>query len=374
MGSEFAAFVALAEQVERLVVEAARSATGRASGALAVAELPLAELAELARQVDAIGLDYALLTADRPRPDDDPWLSLARQVLSLAGALEDRGPEQVEVARRSPGDEGIGLLCLDPSRWLGPRLAALGGFVGLSATLSPPEFHRDLLGLDPDKVDVVVVPSPFPAERRKVLVASRVSTAFKDREQHAAPTAALVSACVAEVPGNVAVYFPSFAMLDDLVGRMRVDGRELLVQRPGMDDALRAAAIEALADGGAPKVLCAVLGGVFAEGIDLPPGALDAVIVVSPALPPVGLERDLLREHYEARFRAGFLYASLVPGTTRVVQAAGRLIRRPEDRGVIVLVDRRFRWREVLSLLPAEWAPELAPEPAHAIRAFFDPS
>ena len=62
-----------------------------------------------------------------------------------------------------------------------------------------------------------------------------------------------------------------------------------------------------------------------------------------PALPPVGLERDLLQEHYEGRYGQGFRYASLVPGMTRVVQAAGRLIRRLEDRGVVVLLDRRFR-------------------------------
>ncbi|MEZ4238108.1 MAG: helicase C-terminal domain-containing protein [Myxococcota bacterium] len=182
--------------------------------------------------------------------------------------------------------------------------------------------------------------------------------------------------CVAEVPGNVAVYFPSFAMLDDLVPRARASPAVFscgwVVQARGMDEALREEALRQLSSDGPPRVLCAVLGGVFAEGVDLPPGALDAVIVVGPALPPVGLERDLLREHYEGRFGEGFRLASLVPGLTRVVQAAGRLIRRPEDRGVVVLMDRRFRWRDVLALLPEGWDPQVAADPVSEIRGFFE--
>lgn len=373
-GPEFGPFVALAQRIEGLVLRTAHGPVGRVAGDLAVAEPPADALRALAAELDAVALDYALLRAERPpsgASDDDPWVTLARQVLRFSAALDERGDETVALVGRAEGAERLQLLCLDPSRHLGPRIARLGGFVGLSATLSPPAFYRDLLGLDAQKLDVVTVGSPFPPKHRKVLVAPRVSTAFRDREKHAEPTARLVSACAEAVPGNVAVYFPSFAMLDDIVGRLAIPGRELVVQRPGMDDALRAEALARLGTGGPPKVLCAVLGGVFAEGIDLPAGALAAVIVVSPALPPVGLERDLLREHYEARYGAGFLYASLVPGMTRVVQAAGRLHRRPEDRGVIVLVDRRFRWRDVAALLPAEWRPSVETDPVPEIRAFF---
>lgn len=371
-GPDYGPFVALAERIEALVTQIAYGPVGRTGGELAVVDPQTPAWQDLAAEIDAVGLDYALLKADRPvaeASDDDPWLSLARQVLRFAAV--DPTEDLVSLAGRSEGNERVQHTCLDPSRYLGGRIAALGGFVGLSATLSPHRFYRDLLGLDPEKLDVVVVPSPFPPERRQVMVASRISTAFKDREQHAGPTAKLLADCVAAVPGNVAIYFPSFAMADDIVGRLVIPGRELLVQRSGMDDTLRAEALARLSEPGAPKVLCAVLGGVFAEGIDLPPGALDAVFVVGPALPPIGLERDLLREYYETKFGAGFLYASLVPGMTRVVQAAGRLIRRPEDRGVILLIDRRFRWRDVIELLPGDWGITLPGDPAAAIRGFF---
>lgn len=406
-GAEFAPFVGLAERIERLVVETARAAAPHAVRDRATAALPEAEVHALAREVDQLGIDYALLRADRPAPGaNDAWVALARAVLRLASGLDARDQRRadpnppgfdadvdldpdphatvvrdggavgdtVSIAHTAVGDERIGLWCLDPSGYLRPRLAALGGFVGLSATLRPAAFHRDLLGLPADRTDVVSVPSPFPPERRKVIVAPRISTAYKDREQHAGPTAALLARCVAAVPGNTAIYFPSFAMLGDIVGRVPRDpAREWLVQQPGMDDALRAEALTRLGGGGPPKVLCAVLGGVFAEGIDLPPGSLRAVIVVGPALPPIGLERDLLRAYFDARFDGqGFAFASLVPGLTRVVQAAGRLIRRPDDHGVIVLVDRRFRWRDLAAMLPSDWAPAVSEDPAPDIRAFFE--
>jgi len=198
-----------------------------------------------------------------------------------------------------------------------------------------------------------------------------VSTAYRDRGPDADRTAGIIGRCVTATPGNVAVYFPSFAMLDDIVGRLDVAGRELLVQRRSMPDADRSEWLRRIASGGAPVVLAAVLGGIFAEGIDLPGGALRAVIVAGPALPPVGLERDLLRSYYERRYGTGFRYASLVPGMTRVVQAAGRLLRSADDRGVIVLVDRRFQWAEIAELMPEEWAVEASEDPSPAVAAFW---
>lgn len=374
-GPAFAPWVALAQRAEALVLETARRPAIRAAEGEKTIALPPKPFRELAADVDALAVDYAHRRAEQSAlsaEDRDPWIELAWRLLTFADALaeEEARPERVPYAVTTPGAESIALLCLDPAPRLGEALAAFGGVVGLSATLSPPEFHRDVLGLPADRTDLLRVPSPFPPEHREVLVAPRISTAWKDRADHADATARLVTAAVAATPGNVAVYFPSFQMLDDIAQRCVFD-RDVVRQHPGMDDGLREEALARLAPGRPRAVLLAVLGGVFAEGIDLPPGSLGTVVVVSPALPPVGLARELLREHLEARFGDGFRYASLVPGLTRVVQAAGRLHRRPEDRGVIVLVDRRFRWREVLDLLPPEWSPKIEIDPAPAIARFF---
>jgi len=371
----FAPFLELAREIGEAVVEAGGLAVGRARDGVAVAELSVTPWRWLADRIDEVALDYAHLKAEFPLDTSgDAWVDCARSVLRFATALASVGEETVHLVGTGPGEAFVGLLCLDPSGWLGPRIAALGGFLGLSATLSPPEFYRDLLGLDPRRFEMLRVPSGFAPENCKVLVAPRVSTAYRDRPAHAGATAALLQSCIEAVPGNAAVYFPSFEMLRDISTRWSLGDREVLVQDPSMSEQRRLDWMRRIGREGPPLVLAAVLGGIFAEGIDLPPGALDAVLVAGPALPPVGMERDLLRSYYEDRYGEGFRYASLVPGITRVVQAAGRLIRRPDDRGVIVLVGRRFRWRETSALFPAEWEVEVPDDPAAAIAAFWRPT
>ena len=51
----------------------------------------------------------------------------------------------------------------------------------------------------------------------------------------------------------------------------------------------------------------------------------------------------------------GFAYAYQYPGMNKVLQAAGRVIRTTEDRGVIVLLDDRFRSPAYQNLFPREW-------------------
>jgi len=119
-----------------------------------------------------------------------------------------------------------------------------------------------------------------------------------------------------------------------------------------------------------------VAGGVFAEGVDYPGEVLKAVAVVGPCLPGLSLEQQLLKTYYQERFERGFEYAFVVPGMTRVVQAAGRLIRSPQDTGVIALFDRRFLHSPYRHHLPADWLPEdgvtaLIGEPAAAAGEFF---
>ena len=142
-----------------------------------------------------------------------------------------------------------------------------------------------------------------------------------------------------------------------------------------MDDDERDALLAALrAPGAEPVVLLAVAGGVFTEGIDLPGAALRAVAVIGPCLPPSDAERELLAGYCEERFGDGFDYAYAIPGMTRVIQAVGRLIRGPADRGVIALYGRRFLLPPFADQLPAHLAPggaeELVGDPAEVAERF----
>jgi DNA excision repair protein ERCC-2 len=339
-----------------------------------------AGLEALAARFEALALDHALLRAADPRPGPDPWIDAARAVSRLRAALQRAGPETLAVWRRADpgqvglfargGAAGLRLLCRDPAPLLGPALGALGGVLLMSATLQPADYYLSVLGLDPKRAVVRAEPSPFPPERRAVLICPQVSTAFRHRARDEAATAALLTEALAAVPGNAAVFFPSFAVMERLLPQIALGGRAALVQGRQADEAARAAVLDTLREG-AGHVLMAVLGGVFSEGVDLPGAALRAVLVLGPGLPQLSLERREIEAWHEGRSGQGERYAWLVPGMCRVVQAAGRVVRSPEDRGAVVLICQRFLRRDLQALMPPDWGPRRCADPGAALRAFF---
>lgn len=341
------------------VAEVAAPVEGGSAGEVLV-ELSPARWADLRARVDEVALDHARWRADRE--GEDPWTTLAWAVHRFADTLARAGEETVAIWSSA----GLRLVCRDPSPILGPRFGAAHAAVLLSATLAPTWFQRERCGLDPARVRELAVPSPFPPERRRVVVVPGVSTAWKDRETHRPKLADAIDRVVDALPGkNVAVFFPSYEALQAIAARLTVAHHDLLTQAQDASDEARAAVLAALREGdaGRPKLLLAVLGGVYAEGVDLPNDALSAVIVVGPALPPPSLERALLQDWYEQRFDAGFELAWIHPGMTRVVQAAGRVVRGATDRGLVVLLCRRFLRHEFAKFLPDEWSVEKSAKP-----------
>jgi len=98
-----------------------------------------------------------------------------------------------------------------------------------------------------------------------------------------------------------------------------------------------------------------VLGGSFAEGIDLPGSRLIGAFIATLGLPQVNPINEEMKRRIHATFGTGYDYAYLFPGIRKVVQAAGRVIRTPNDRGTVHLIDDRFARPEVRRLLPAWW-------------------
>lgn len=371
------AFVAILDRTMTLIDRQQRAAQAWSKDGFAVVEPETGSWRQLADDVEAVGLDYAIFKIEKPvwRDDeDDEWMAFAASLLRLSSLLDGMASDTVATVGRGSQGASFGLWCLDPGAYLGPRIAALGGFAGASATLGPPGFLSDMVGMANRRVDEVRIGSVFPPENRRVVVAPRISTVFRDREKHSPATAALIGEAAGAVPGNVAVFFPSFDMMGNVMDGVTTARHVVCTQQPGMTDDDRDAMLARLDGADPPTLLAAVLGGSFAEGIDLPEGALDAVFIVGPGFPPVGLQRDLLRATYDAAFGGqGYRYATLVPGLTRVVQAAGRLIRRSDDRGVVLLVGRRFVWRDIAELLPDDWEPLPAADPVAEVAAFFAP-
>lgn len=355
----FAAVAGVAEQIARWLEEGAALAAGGERAYALEDGLSPRTVRRLAEQVDEVALDYVLLRHEHPLPArEDPWLPVARAVLRLRAALDRAGEETVCIWRALPrGEVELGLLCRDPAPLLGPLFQSLAGAVLLSATLHPFDFHASLCGLQPERRRELRLPSPFPPENLRVRVMGQVSTEFRHRSRDREATAALIGARLAELPGNVAVFFSSFALMEDLLPLLPEDPRPRLVQTRRMGEAEREELLSTMARGEG-HVLLAVLGGIFAEGVDLPGAALGAAIIVGPALPMANLERRLLQDWYQQRYEQGYRYAWLVPAMARVVQAAGRVVRRPEDKGEVVLIDQRFLRRDYQEFFPEEWRVE----------------
>jgi len=330
-------------------------------------------LAELSGRFDELGMDYALLKAEKPGFEDgDPFLDIARSLSRIRSTVERAGEETVVIWRNHGADAppGVSLLCRDPSPVLGPTFADLSASVVMSATLCPVDFYAEMFGLEPDRRVAATYDSPFPPDNRLVLVVPDVSTEYRKRERDKSAIAAHVEAVIEAVPGNVAVFFSSFALRDMIASEMGLVGRPILFQERNMEEGDRDRVLQTLQKGEG-HVLLGVLGGIFSEGIDLPGAGLLAAVIVGPALPAVGPERKLMSTWFQEKYGHGFRYAYQVPGMARVVQAAGRVIRSSDDVGAIVLVGRRFLQRDYQSFFPSDWLPERSQDPSDRLLTFW---
>jgi DNA excision repair protein ERCC-2 len=358
-GSSGAPFRELADVVRSWILAEADSGEARPW------EPDEGQLADALAQFDALAFEHARAVEADPRPGEDPWRLLGQALFRLATYADRAGEEVVTLTDGA----SIQLICRDAAFLLEERVAACAALIGVSATLHPTWFWRERIGVPDSRFVELAVEADLPAENRLVLVARGVSTAWKDRERERPRLIELIERCVAAVPGNVALFFGSFDAMNDVLDGLDLPGRERVVQRPGMSAEARAEAAAAM--GEPRRVLAAVLGGVFGESVDLPPGALAAALIIGPSFPPPTLETQLLTEWNERRWDDGFGLASVQPGMTRVVQAAGRVIRRPEDRGAVVLVCRRFLQNELQAYLPEAWAPTPTSRPWEELAEFF---
>jgi DNA excision repair protein ERCC-2 len=334
------------------------------------------DVADLRIAFDAAMLEYFLYKRERDLwMADDPVMDVFLAVTRFHRVLGLGGDEFVHLATRDPdGGECIRILCLDASRFLGEILEQSAGTVAMSATLEPFDFYRTLLGFDPHLTDTLAVPSPFPESNRLVVCIDDVDTTWRRRAEHHDAVAAWI-ARLAPRNRNALVLFPSYAYLDAVRDRIPPTEHLVVAQEPGASDARQRDVLELLGNG-RPHVVLAVLGGIFAEGIDYPGRMLSEVIVVSPGLPQFNADRELLKTYYQETYGHGFSYAYLVPGMTRVIQAAGRLLRSDDDRGVIVLIGRRFTDARYARLLPDDWTHGqveslLRADPVASVASFF---
>jgi len=261
--------------------------------------------------------------------------------------------------RQLSGKRSSSTLCLRnvvPAEFIRPRLTAARSSVLFSATLSPRHYYANLLGLPADTA-WVDVESPFKAEQLQVRIVAEISTRFVHRQASLEPIVELIARQYTQQPGNYLAFFSSFDYLQQVAQLLAERHPQIVLwqQSRGMAEAERQAFLDQFTEH-SQGIGFAVLGGAFGEGIDLPGARLIGAFIATLGLPQLNPVNEQMKLRMGAIFGAGYDYTYLYPGLQKVVQAAGRVIRSQQDRGVVMLIDDRFGEGQVRQLLPRWWA------------------
>ena len=287
-------------------------------------------------------------------PDIDRYYSSVRRYVSVGEYFDKGFLCYVEIFS---GDITVKVYCLDPSPTMNTLLRRARSAVFFSATLTPTEYFCDVLGGSKD-AERVTLPSPFDPDNLSVTVVDGVSVRAEDRHKNYARYATLIAAAVSPKHGNYIAYFPSYECLEGVleIFSKKYPKVETVAQSRGMDASEKERFLSAFRDDeGHLRVGFCVLGGAFSEGVDLPGSRLIGSIIFGVGIPALSNERNIIKEYFDNATGNGYEYAYTYPGMTRVLQAAGRVIRREGDRGVVVLVDDRYSEHKYRALFPKHW-------------------
>lgn len=269
---------------------------------------------------------------------------------------ESFGPHSLFDVTRTRGGTRLCLRNVVPAPFLAARLRAARAAVLYSATLQPFGFHEAMLGL-PETTRRLDVPSPFDAAQLDVRVLPHLSTRYADREASLDALAAAMAAQLRRAPGNYLAFFSSFDYLERAHAAFRAHDPHTPTwcQTRAMPEAERQQFLDRFVAGG-QGLGFAVLGGAFSEGVDLPGTRLIGAFIATLGLPQVNAVNEEFRRRLDALFAGrGYDYTYLYPGLQKVVQATGRVIRGPADRGSVLLLDDRYARAQVRGLLPRWW-------------------
>lgn len=287
----------------------------------------------------------------------------------------------------------IKLFCVDPSLNLQKCIDKANATIFFSATLLPINYYKQILSTKEDNY-AIYAESTFADSQRLLAFAPDVSTKYTRRgPAEYLRIAQYIQAAVEGKAGNYMVFFPSYKMMQDVYevfrdiaegenpadsaeeGQDREDGKEgenskdgrygrdeknqileICMQTSNMQEQEREQFLYMFEQEreGSLVAFC-VMGGIFSEGIDLKNDKLIGAIIVGTGLPQISNERQILKDYYDERGLSGFDYAFRYPGINKVLQAAGRVIRTQEDRGIILLLDERFLQADYAPLFPREW-------------------
>ncbi|KNY27797.1 ATP-dependent DNA helicase [Pseudobacteroides cellulosolvens] len=287
----------------------------------------------------------------------DEMLELYFEVLAFIKIAELYDERYITYLEKDQSDVKFKIFCLDPSHLLGEAIKRGKSAIFFSATLTPIDYFVDILGGNESDYRILLN-SAFERDNLCLLISHTISTKFKDRQNSYAHIAQYIYAVISQNPGNYLVFFPSYKYMNEvhLIFNQMYPEVKSLLQTGIMSEEEREHFLDSFKDDVRELLVgFAVLGGIFSEGVDLMGDKLLGAIIVGVGLPQLCLERNIVMDYFNRKNGLGYEYAYVYPGMNKVLQAAGRVIRSEEDRGVVLLIDQRFSNNLYKKLFPAHW-------------------
>ena len=252
----------------------------------------------------------------------------------------------------------IKIYCVNPQKVIEEKMKKAKSNIIFSATLIPMDYFMKMYSYDEEDF-IINLKSPFDVKNRLLMIGDNVATTYNKRFETSEDIASYIANCVQAKKGNYMVFFPSYKYMDLVFDKMKENYPNIntSIQESNMSEEEKEEFLSMFdEDNKETHVGFCVLGGHFSEGIDLTNDKLIGVIIVGVGMPQIGIERDIIKDHMKDSNK-GFDYAYVYPGMIKVLQAAGRCIRTDDDKGVILLLDKRYSQRIYQSLFPYEWYP-----------------
>jgi len=259
------------------------------------------------------------------------------------------------ISKKPVTEREVKLICLNAFEYLRQIYPLFSAVCGFSATLSPANYFLRALGLD-DDARAIRLESSFPPQHLQVSICSYIDTRYRQRDQYISQICATIYRCYAARHGNYLVFFSSYHFMHKVHTHFERHYADIdtMLQIRDSDDQQRSDFLDHYFERD-NTLGFAIMGGIFAEGIDYAGSSLIGAIIVGVGMPQANTEQQLIQQDFDSMRMNGFDFAYRFPGLTRVQQSAGRVIRSENDRGVVVLIDNRFRQAAYRQNLPPHW-------------------
>lgn len=220
----------------------------------------------------------------------------------------------------------------------------------ISGTLQPLEEYKKYYFRDKE-VKLFSSPNVFPEENRCIIGVNDVTSMVSKRNDPENNDNILM--CIYsldQLPGNIAVYFPSYALMYKylkLYNRCKSE-KKIIVEPKDRDEASRLIQEFCnLPKKGDAGILFAVCGGKWSEGLDFKGEMLTGVLVIGHPLSPFTEVRKKINGLFNAKFHGdqGSFLSYDLPAINKSLQAFGRVLRTESDTGVLILAETRYTSR-----------------------------